>query len=114
MTDVQQAMQAEQAKKAEEVKLVQDLIDGKVPIPNDIVGYLIEQLKDATQESRAVSRNLRQAEEILAASQRRLTELKGAMMKFSEGVVKNMDRGNGSDEKLVVPATVVPKIKKHS
>lgn len=104
--------QEEKAKQREaEEAYVTALMGGKAPAPNSIIAYIVEELKHTQSETRAVAKTLRQAEEVTVQARQRLAELKGVGQKYFEDIIANKDKkdgSNGSDEKLVVPAKVVP------
>jgi predicted nucleic acid-binding OB-fold protein len=110
-TDVTQTQEEAAKQRQAEEAYVNALMGGKAPAPNSIIAYIVEELKHTQNETRAVAKTLRQAEEVTAQARQRLAELKGVGQKYFEDIITNKDKkdgSNGSDEKLVVPAKVVP------
>lgn len=105
----QQQLEQHQRKMAALEQRVQALMDGKEPIPDDVVGYLVAELKEATTEKAAVNRNIQQYEQALNQNRRRLVELTGIGQKFFQDIVKRIDKPSASPVKAK-PKLVEPKL----
>jgi type IV secretory pathway VirB4 component len=104
----QQQMKQQQQKMERLEQRVQAMLDGKEAVPNEVVGYLVEELKEATNEKSAVSRNIQQYEQVLNQNRRRLVELNGIGQKFFQDIVKRIDETQPAPPVKAKPKLVEP------
>lgn len=105
-----QQLEQQQRKMAAVEKRIQAMLDGKEPVPDEVVGYLVEELKDATTEKAAVTRNIQQYEQVLSQSRRRLVELNGIGQKFFDDIAKRIDKPGAPSPVKAKPKLVEPKL----
>lgn len=90
---------------------IQAMIDGKEPIPNEIVKYLIDELRDTNAEKAAVGRNAQQYEQGLAQSRKRLVELNGIIQKYFSDIAKQVQKAASPVEQAAKKLEAVPEVK---
>lgn len=101
-----QQAQAQAQKQQAEQQYVDALLSGKVPIPNALVGYLVDELKGNNTEMRAVAQTNRQAREVAEQTQQRMIELRGIGKKYMEDIIAHKDKDDSEDRRIITPATI--------
>lgn len=71
---------------AERAERVQKLVAGRIAPPNQVVGYMVDQLRKVLQESEGLSNQLQQWESRAAQARNRLGELRGMRNKYIEDI----------------------------
>lgn len=82
---------AEQIEKAERAERLQKIVSGRIPPPNETVGYFVAQLRKVFAETDQVNRNLQQARAEVERAEARGRELRGMRSKYLEDI-ENWDK----------------------
>lgn len=89
---------AEQIEKAERAERLQKIVAGRIPPPNETVGYFVGQLRKIFAETDQVNRNLQQARAAVEQAEARARELRGMRSKYLEDI-ENWDKPIEETEK---------------
>jgi 3-oxoacyl-ACP reductase-like protein len=103
---MQAHMQKQQQEQEKQQQYIQALMDGKQPTKNELVRYLVKELRDNNTELKAVSKTLQQAQQVVEQSQQRMIELRGIGRKYIQDIMANKDKDDSKDRKSVTPAAI--------
>lgn len=103
---MQAHMQKQQQEQEEQQQYIQALMDGKQSTKNELVRYLVKELRDNNTELKAVSKTLQQAQQVVEQSQQRMIELRGIGRKYIQDIMANKDKDDSKDRKSVTPAAI--------
>jgi len=103
---MQAHMQKQQREQEEQQQYIQALMDGKQPIKNELVRYLVEELRNNNTEVKAVAKTLQQAQQVVEQSQQRMIELRGIGRKYVQDIMANKDKSDSEDRRIVTPAVI--------
>jgi 3-oxoacyl-ACP reductase-like protein len=103
---MQAHMQKQQQDQEKQQQYIQALMDGKQPTKNELVRYLVKELRDNNTELKAVSKTLQQAQQVVEQSQQRMIELRGIGRKYIQDIMANKDKDDSKDRKSVTPAAI--------
>lgn len=103
---MQAHMQKQQQDQEKQQQYIQALMDGKQSTKNELVRYLVKELRDNNTELKAVSKTLQQAQQVVEQSQQRMIELRGIGRKYIQDIMANKDKDDSKDRKSVTPAAI--------
>lgn len=103
---MQAHMQKQQQEQEKQQQYIQALMDGKQPTKNELVRYLVKELRDNNTELKAVSKTLQQAQQVVEQSQQRLIELRGIGRKYIQDIMANKDKSDGEDRRIITPTPI--------
>ena len=103
---VQAHMQEQQRQQEEQQKYIQALMEGKQPVKNELVRYLLEELKSNNAELKAVTKTLQQAQQVTEQAQQRMIELRGIGRKYVQDIMAHKDKKDSDDRRIITPTTI--------
>ena len=83
---LQQAAAIQRQRQAELTQRMQRLLTGKIPAPNEFVGYMLEQMRSCRAEFEALQANIREMENRLTAMRNRSLVLQGEHDKYIQDI----------------------------